>query len=124
MCRSGTGSDGSAAQRQKKRPERVAVVGGQRRRTVAKATTGHHNRNRPFPTFKSVAEGDTSVLRFAFLRFTFLSLARAINWNLIINYQFLIPLHMRVNFMSLILTVWVLFVIVCSIYTNKLGDAL
>ena len=43
-CRSGTGSDGSAAQRQKKRPERVAVVGVQRSRTVGKAHTGHRNR--------------------------------------------------------------------------------
>ena len=28
----------------KKRPERVAAVGGQRRRIVAKATAGHRNR--------------------------------------------------------------------------------
>jgi hypothetical protein len=28
-----------------------------------------------------IAVGDTSVLRFAFLRFAFLSLDRAINWN-------------------------------------------
>ena len=32
---------------QMKRPERVAAVCVQRRRTVAKAHTGHRNRNRP-----------------------------------------------------------------------------
>ena len=38
------GSEGSAAGGGVKRPERVAAVGVQRRRAVAKAHTGHRNR--------------------------------------------------------------------------------